>query len=144
MARSLPLILVFVGGLWVIIFTGASHLGGWASLARNYSYPDKFSGDRWRFQSAQMRWFMGYNNCLTIGANAEGLYLSILFPFRFAHPPLFIPWREISVIPRKILWIRFVELRLGRELAMPLRIRERLAQKLKNAAGASWPAETVT
>jgi len=84
----------------------------------------------------------GYNNCLTIGANASGLYLSIIFPLRFAHPPLFIPWREISISRKKILWINIVELRLGREADVPLRIRNPLTEKLKAAAGTSWPSES--
>ncbi len=86
-----------------------------------------------------MRWLIGYNHCLTIGADPRGLYLSIFFPFRIAHPPLFIPWQDISLVSKTFLWVKYVELRLGRENAIPLRISDRLAQKLKSAAAGRMP-----
>ena len=130
--------------LWVAVSFLLSHGSGWAALAREYRTQEPYAGDRWRFQSAQMRWLLNFNHCLTIGANRTGLYLAILSPFRLAHPPLFIPWREISVRPTKLLWLRGVELRLGSELQIPLRIRESLAQKLRASAGTSWPTESLS
>jgi hypothetical protein len=62
---------------------------------------------------------------------------------RVAHPPLFIPWREISVSRKKVWWINQVRFCLGRELKIPLTIRDSLAQKLQSAAGSSWPVESV-
>ena len=121
-----------------------SYTGGWASLARAYACSNGFSGDRWPFQSGWMRGIAGYSNCLTIGANPEGLYLSItLFP-RIGHPALFIPWREISVTRKKVLWLERIQLRLGRELSIPLQVSERLASRLKESAGTSWPVESLT
>ncbi len=91
-----------------------------------------------------MRWLVGYGNCLTVGANSDGLYLGILFLFRFMHPPLFIPWREVSIRTKRI-WIlgERVTLTLGREVAIPLTIRGRLIGELKAAAGNGWPLEAI-
>lgn len=130
--------------VWVIVLTLISHIGGWASLAGRYLEHETFSGARWYLQSGEMRWLVGYHNCLTIGANPSGLYLSILLPFRIAHSPLFIPWRDISVGRKKILWLERVELQLGLESPIPLRINEPLAEKLKTAAGAAWPMQSVS
>jgi hypothetical protein len=130
-------------GFWAIIFTLISHMGGWASLAEKYRCQETFTGPRWSFEQGQMRWMVGYNHCLTIGADPRGLYLSILFPFRIAHPPLFIPWRDISHATKKFLWVTFLELRLGHEPVIPLRISAALGQKVKTAAGASWPPEAI-
>jgi hypothetical protein len=142
-AHPIPFAIAFLICLWVVIFTMISQLGGWASLAGRYRESDTYSGPRWKMQSGQMRWFTNYNNCLTLGANATGLYLGILFICRIGHPPLFIPWREIAVSRKKILWTNFVELRLGHETDIPFRIGTGLAEKLKAAAGTSWPSEST-
>ena len=128
---------------WIMMFHLTSHGGGWATLAEQYRASETFTGDRWTFESARMRWLIGYNHCLTIGADPRGLYLSMYFLFRIAHPSLFIPWRDVSFVSRKFLLVKGVELRLGRENPIPFRISERLAQKLKSAASASWPAESM-
>jgi hypothetical protein len=135
--------IVFVVVAWITMFTLTSQIGGWATLARQYKALETFTGSRWNFEKAQMRWLIGYNNCLTIGADPRGLYISMFFPVRIGHPPLFIPWRDISFVSKKFLWVKGVELRLGRENVIPFRISDRLAQKLKSAAGASWPTESI-
>jgi len=136
-----PILLGFAFAVfaWVTMFTLTSHIGGWATLAGQYRASETFTGSRWQFEKAQMRWLIGYNHCLTIGADPRGLYVSMFFPFRIAHPPLFIPWRDISFVSRKFLWVKGVELRLGRENIIPFRISDRLAQKLKSAAAGGMP-----
>lgn len=130
---------------WLVIFTIISHASGWAALAGQYRSVETFTGRCWSFQSGHMRWMTGYNNCLKVGGDPRGLYLTISFPFVFiiGHPPLFIPWRDISYVSKRILWTRFVELRLGRDLNIPFRITQSLAEKLKVAAGSRWPVEAV-
>jgi len=123
----------------VVTFYFISHVGGWASLADTYRITEPFSGRKWKFQCGQLRYWTQYNNCLIVGADPRGLYLSILWPLRIAHPPLFIPWRDISRSSGKFLWAKYVELRLGREGAIPFRISYPLAQKLEDAAGTGWP-----
>ena len=87
-----------------------------------------------------MRWGANYNNCLTIGADPGGLYLSLLVFFRIGHPPLFIPWTEISLGGRrKIMFIECVEFKLGREEQIPFLIRTALADQIRSAAAPNWP-----
>lgn len=135
-------ILTFIVASWISI-TYISHVSGWASLVEPYRSTDPFSGSQWKFESAQMRYLTRYNHCLIVGADPRGLYLSVMWPLRIAHPPLFIPWREISRSAKKILWIEYIELRLGLESPVPFRIRSGLAQKLKTASGTSWPLEAI-
>ena len=135
---------VIIVGFWVAISVLLSHLGGWAALARQYGYSGEFVGERWKRQSGQMRYLMGYNNCLILGANREGLYISVAVPFLLGHPPLFIPWGEISVTREKVLWFKRAQLSLGRETPVPFQISERLADKLKASAGQSWPLEALS
>jgi len=135
---------IFFVLLWMVISALISYVGGWRTLSRSFRATEPFAGAKRYLQSGQMRWIAGYNNCLTVGADSNGLYLAILFPFRLMHPPLFVPWSEVSVRTRRS-WLlgERVTLTLGREVAIPLTIRGRLIGKLKAAAGNSWPLETI-
>jgi hypothetical protein len=129
----------------VLITLVTSHITGWAALAKEYRLRTTFLGSSWRMQSAKMRFKVGYSNCLTVGANSDGLYLGTLFLIRLAHPPLFLPWREVAAMGRRKSWIlgEFVGLQLGHELRIPFWIRDSLASKLKDAAGGHWPVESI-
>jgi len=131
--------------LWVGVLTLVGRTTGWAALARRFRAQMPFSGELWSWQSAQIRsWLGGYNNCLLVGANPQGLFLAMMIPFRFGHPSLFIPWFEVSRVSRgKWLQFPFVELQLGREDPIPLRMNERLAARIQLAAGSSWPGKPL-
>ena len=124
---------------YVIVSIVISYVGGWASLARKFRFRGQFHGSRWRGQSGLMRWIAGYHNCLTVGANENGLYLAG-FPFLLlGHPPLLIPWNEVSHAKRMTLFSSMVRFELGRETAIPFFVRETLAERLRNVAGKAWP-----
>jgi hypothetical protein len=127
--------------LWMLVGALISVVSGWFSLARVYRTRVPFDGAKWRMQSGQMRYIMGYNNVLTIGASPQGLYLASMFLFRFMHPPLLIPWSEVKVQRKKGWVFEYVTFTLGHELAIPLRIRGKLGQNLQAAAGKYWPIE---
>lgn len=104
-----------------------------------------FLGQTSSLQSARMRWGTNYGSCLTVGADAAGLYLAVMLIFRVGHPSLLFPWHEVSVRRRwKVVFFRYVELTLGREEQIPFRISGRLADRIQAAAGANWPVEAVT
>ena len=98
--------LFFVGFvvLWIGILFVIARLGGRATLATFYRLSGSFSGGCWRFQSGEMRWKLGYNNCLTVGVNPAGLYLSVFSCFDSVIPislfhglvSLWHPAREVS------------------------------------------------
>jgi hypothetical protein len=142
------------GALWIIVPCYAvailmivkvviSYVGGWTTLAKQFRLTTPFIGERWTRQSGQMRWIAGYGNCLTVGSNAQGLYLAMMPLFRFRHPQLLIPWREIEISQRRILFLRYVRFRLGRDLRIPLCLRPKLADRVKHAAGKLWPCESI-
>ena len=90
-----------------------------------------------------MRWTSHYGSCLNVGADPAGVKISVLFPFRPGHPPLLIPWSEISVASRrKFLFIRRVKLLLGREEQIPFVISGGLADRIQAAAGYKLASRT--
>lgn len=131
--------------IWLVMMVVVSHIlsrvSGWHALAEVYRQDEPFQGRVWRFQRGQFRYLMSYKNCVTVGADSNGLYIALLFLFRIAHPPLFIPWREISVSRGKVLWVKTVNFKLGRELQIPFIVRETLGEKIRLEAGSSWPQE---
>jgi len=133
----------YFAALWLLVSAVISFIGGWTKLAGVFRSGKPFIGQQWTGQSGQMRWIAGYGNCLTVGCNPEGLYLATMALFRFRHPPLLVPWSEISISQRKILFFRFVRFSLGHELHIPLYLRWKLADKLRRAAGDRWPIETI-
>lgn len=130
--------------LFIVMWSGISlflsRMSGWAALAGVYrarTKPDVYC--RW-FQSARMRWGVHFNGCLTIGANMDGLYLSMFLPFRIGHPPLFIPWADIIIEPvKRFLLFDYFEFRFNRVPDVPLQVRAGLGEELAEAAGSSWP-----
>lgn len=129
------------GAVWFVVCAVVSYVGGWATLASRYRCQSDFVGERWPFQNGWMRWTVHYGNCLTVGGNSEGLYLAVFTPFRFGHPPLLIPWGEITITRRQFLFIRWVRFEIGRELHIPLSIRTTLARRLHAVADGKWPVE---
>jgi len=119
----------------IILFT-LSQVGGWNSLATRYRMDRLFQGTLWRYQFG----FLGsvrYKGALTVGSGTEGLYLAVLFFFRPFHPPLLIPWPEVSLgRSKKTLFVELVEFRLGPEPLASLWLPDALAQQVASAPGA--------
>jgi len=129
--------------LWLLVGATISVIGGWFSLAKVYRTQVAFDGTKWRMQSGQMRWLANYNRVLTMGVNPQGLYLSSMFLFRFMHPPLLVPWSDIKVRSSQSWGFGHVTLTMGQDLAIPLRIRAKLAARMRESAGSYWPVEEM-
>jgi hypothetical protein len=127
--------------LWVSIGFVVSLTGGWFELGRVYRAVQPFQGQCWRFQNAQLRWLMRYNHALTVGADTAGLYMSVFPLFRVGHPPLFIPWQDISVRPGKYLWVRVYKFEFRQVPSVCVQLRESLAKKIEMAAASAWPGD---
>jgi hypothetical protein len=125
--------------LWVVMAFVLSKVSGWATLAAYYGTDKDFHGPTWRFQSGRLRLGVHYGLCLTIGANSEGLYLSILRPFRVGHPPLLVPWREISMHSKRLFFIPHMQFTFHKEPSVSLLVGRALGEKLHAAAGHSAP-----
>jgi hypothetical protein len=125
--------------LCLVMFLVAT-LGGWRQLAQRFHFEGQFPAQVWKFESARMRGIGGYRNALTVGADQSGLYIKPMRLFSAFHPPLFVPWAEISTYQRRSFILGpLVELRLGTMEQVPFVIMAPLAGQLQAAAGPSWP-----
>jgi hypothetical protein len=102
--------------MWFGITGLLAHVGGWASLASTFRATQPAIGERFRFVSGSMgaKFFpVSYGGCLFFAVSDTGIHLSILFPFRFLSPPLFIPWSQVeSVTPKRFLFSRYTSIRV--------------------------------
>lgn len=140
------LIVLGIAAFQVLLLNLIAAVSGWKTLAPRFRLQQPFSGQEWKWQSAQMRYYVGYNNCLIVGADQAGLTLRPMWIVRTGHVPLLIPWNEITLGQTQTSWLlgNIVTLTLGRSEQIPFRIRASLAARLQSAAGASWPASSQT
>lgn len=135
---------VFFVAMWLTMSYLVGWLTGWMTLAGKFRAQAGFDGETWRFRTAYMRFRTHYGTCSTIGSSRSGLYLSIFPLLRLGHPPLFIPWSEITVMRGESgILFKQRKLLLGRAEQIPLRVSSALAGELKSAAGVGWPVEPL-
>jgi hypothetical protein len=126
---------VFFVGMWLVASFLLSAVGGWQTLALHYRAQSQFSGRRFHFRSAQFGGYVNYGGCLTFGAGPAGLYLAVLPLFRMAHPPLIIPWSDITARDARSGFFSAVELEFAKVPGASVRLSRRLAQSLFDASG---------
>jgi len=127
-------VFVMFPALWVLVSFLVAHLGGWARLAREYGTTESFEGDTWRFQSGRIG-VSNYGLCLTIGADSHALFMAVLFIFRVGHPPLLIPWSEVSAAETSQLFWKYVDLRCSRVPGVKVRLSSATYDRAVKAAG---------
>jgi len=105
--------------LWLVVSAVLALGGGWFSLSREFRSDESIEGRRFRFASGSLgAWpfpVTAYGNFLFVTVNDSGFRLSILFPFRFLSPPLFIPWSAVKAVETgRFLFVRYSLVRLLR------------------------------
>jgi hypothetical protein len=91
--------------LWFSVLGAISAFSGWSMLARRYRTTGPAPFDARRFLSGSLG-SVRFNNALTVGHSPNGLYLSVLLPFRPFHPPLLVPWASVHQNPPGRSWFR--------------------------------------
>lgn len=136
-----PAVLVPAG--WILVCLIISRVGGWALLAKVYLEQNSITldGEICKFQSIQMRWATNYGNCVAIRANPMGLGLSLLWLLRIGHPPLLIPWSDITIrrVRRSRFFPSLVEFRFRLEPSIPVRISNKLSLKIFDSSDKYYP-----
>jgi hypothetical protein len=94
------LIVIAFPVLWCAVLYIISVIGGWRQLAKRFRCSTPVTGTTWWFQSAGICQFQEshYGSCLKVIANESGIRLSLLFLFRFGHPPCLSRGRRFSYV----------------------------------------------
>ena len=118
--------------MWCGIVWLMAHLGGWARLGQHYGTHQTPRGESFRYQSGMIGW-ISYRGILQVHDANDGVFLSMPWPFRVGHPPLFIPWTAMhDASELQLLWMRFVRFAVG----SPAMVRMRLPAKVFDAVEA--------
>jgi hypothetical protein len=99
-----PLILLGFIAFWLGVVKVIALLG-WQRLATHYHVAQVPAVPR-QWLSLAYVGFIQYQRVIRAGASAEGLVLTVIFPFRVGHPPLLIPWQAIGPVHHKKKWLR--------------------------------------
>ena len=92
------LVPLFVAGCFAGVALMA-RVAGWSSLAVTFRAQGLPAGESLRFVTGwlgSLAFPIKYKNCLRLALNSEGFYLSLMFPFKFASPALFVPWGQVE------------------------------------------------
>lgn len=135
------LLLAFIA--WFVVCHGLARFGGWSALAGTYPHLGSFDGYRLYLQTVLFARGVRYGNTLVIGASHQGLYLAALFVVRPGHPPLLIPWEEISLEARSGFLGQTVELRFLRVPSVTLTLSPATAMRLAEGAAEKLPVAGI-
>lgn len=117
--------------LWFPSLFFFSRIGGWSRLAGYYQFHSEFVGQKWR---PRFRYIslgsVRYGGGITIGASYHGLYLAMSSIFEFAHPPLLIPWKDITTAEYKGLIFSYLDFTFAQEPSVRLRVPRKLGDKI--------------
>ena len=118
--------------IWCSVISIVSFIGGWKRLADDYATEDPGNVDWIGWQTARMG-VMDYRSSLWIAVSEKGLYLKTgpAFFFRFMHPPLLIPWKDIKELKESnMLFLTFAGMKVnGVSVLLPLSFLETLKSK---------------
>jgi len=129
------LALLCVGG-WCALIGLIARLSGWHALAERYPSDERIEGELFRFASMSVgpKWFPShYGGCLFVRLADDGVRLSILFPFRMGHPPLFIPWHAVEDCRQERFWFATYTTVQLVEPKMPMTFSGKLGRALLDA-----------
>ncbi len=108
--------------IWAAMSLLFSHLGGWASLAAHYRDDGDIKCKTFYMRTGYVGG-VGYGSCLNLGVSKAGLRLSVCFPFRIGHPPLFIPWDQFhSLWERPVFLGHILDIYVGTPVVANLRL----------------------
>lgn len=121
----------FFIGVWILASFILSRIG-WHKFAIHYKSNIKFNGKNIGPCSGFVN-DIKFNNALNIIYNREGIYLSVFIPFRLFHPPLFIPWSEVTLIEDSLSFlIKETKLVIGNPYRGYIIIKTKTFEKMKN------------
>lgn len=125
---------VFIVAFWCFVCFAISLFSGWLTLSRRFRMQSEPNGDTRSagpfFYTVYMRFWCHYNSVIRIIVAEDAVYLSVIFLFRFGHPPLRIPWNEIRISETKWFFRRCLVLTCGEPERIPVRISVRMARNL--------------
>ena len=95
---AIPFVFVVV---WLVVAFATAHIGGWAGLSREFATQNPAPASN-RFGAQRISMGMAsYRGGVSLIPQTGGLWISMTPLFRFAHPSLLVPWRNVSRVEER-------------------------------------------
>jgi hypothetical protein len=124
--------------IWLAVSFLLSRVGGWKALSQVYRSQRAVPTGGWVERRVLLSGRARYKNVLRLTADTEGLYLSVAFPFRLGHPPLFVPWGDLMLLPGLPGPSGYTELRFRRVLSPRILVPDASIERLGERAPGPW------
>ena len=82
---------------WLAVTYLIAKISGWGTMAKYYGTDFKPTEYTKTMTNGSVGWAR-YNYVLNVLIHEDGLYLSTIYLFSFANPPVFIPWEHIELL----------------------------------------------
>lgn len=143
---------VMVWPIWVgftLLILGAlfffSRAEGWHELHKYYPVRDPYQG-RWLGKDLDdMHVQFNHSetvNAINVGADSQGMYLSVSMVFRPFHPPLFIPWSDVAGVGvKEVPWLKkdnLVKFTFAMNPNIPVYLDPSFAEEIENLSQGQW------
>jgi hypothetical protein len=140
MAKTLVLFFpLYFAAVWFAVTTILAMTSGWFTLME--TYPDQTAEPilRLRGQSGTMGSGVHMNGVLRLTVCSSGLRVGMMRLFGPLCRDFFVPWENIAVTRKMILFWPFAKLQFGNPPVGTLRISAYVADRLARAAKGRWP-----
>ncbi len=92
-----------------------------------------------KMRSMVLRGWCSYNGGVNFTALDHGLRISVVVIFRFGHPDILIPWRDLSATEVRRMGMPMVRLTTDRVPEIPITVSAKLSKSLAMAVPGRWP-----
>lgn len=141
---------LWIGGVaaivgWFGLCLTLANFGSWNEIARRYPASNAPHGRRFLLESVRLgRTF--YPVCVTIHVCENGVYLSVIAPFRLGHPPIFIPAKVMHHYrTARRIFVRRSVFDIGWPRICTVRMRRKVVLSIEGSAtGSGKPVSSAT
>ena len=120
---------------WSGIAWTIGQAGGWGALARRFRTDAPPDPNAWASHvTSGSVGSARYNGVLRVWVQPDGLRLAVWAPFRPGHPPVLVPWNEITAVERKrFLGLSRFEVTVGEPRVATLTLPEAVVEAMRDA-----------
>lgn len=130
---------LFFVGLWAAVTIVLGVFSGWYRLMKRYPDQPEQAVTEFRRRSGTMGVAVGMKGILRLAPCPSGLRVGIMRIFGPFCRDFFVPWNEITVTRKTVLFWPTVRLEFGAPAVGSLRISANLADQLARVATGKWP-----
>lgn len=126
----------------LIGFFASNLFGSWAKLTKRYAAQHHFTGKTWNWQTMSIG-NAAYPNCITVGSNSQGLYLSPFIIFRLGYSAILILWEQLSLRIEDRFFDRLNFLEVADCPEIKIMIDDRLLHRISQASEGNFSIDAV-